>query len=108
MFAEVAINIDAALEGTFHYHVPKDLSNVLSVGHLVEVEFGRRLAQAIVIDFSGSAPVEETKPIIGLIDADPVVRPWQVEFAYWLSRQYLAPLNTCLRQMLPPAGSLNE
>jgi primosomal protein N' (replication factor Y) len=102
MFVEVAVNIEAALEGTFHYHVPNDLTGLLTVGHLVEVEFGRRLAQAIIIGLSESSPVEETKPIIALIDEAPVVRPWQIELAQWLSRQYLTPLNSCLRHMIPP------
>lgn len=102
MFAELAINIEAPLENTFHYHVPSDLEQRLQVGHLVEVEFGRRLAQGIVLDFHKSAPVEETKPIISLIDPRPVVRPWQIDLAQWMSRYYLSPLNAALRLMLPP------
>lgn len=102
MFAITVINIEAPLEGTFHYHVPADLQPILEVGQLVEVDFGRRLAQAIVTGFSQEAPVEETKPIIALIDPLPVVRPWQIEFADWLSENYLTPLNACLRLMLPP------
>ncbi len=102
MFAITVINIEAPLAGTFHYHVPADLRPKLDVGHLVEVEFGRRLAQAIVIGFSQEAPVEETKPVIALIDSEPVVRSWQIDLALWLSEQYLTPLNACLRLMLPP------
>ncbi len=102
MYAELVINIEAGLESTFHYHVPADLRPFLRRGHLVEVEFGRRLAQGIVIDFSERAPVEETKPIISLIDEEPVVTPYQIALAQWMSREYLAPLNACLRLMLPP------
>ncbi len=102
MFAELVINIEAPLEGTFHYDVPTDLRPKLRVGHLVEVEFGRRLAQGIILRFDDTAPVEETKPIIALIDEKPVVFWWQIELAQWLSRTYLAPLNACLRLMLPP------
>jgi primosomal protein N' (replication factor Y) len=102
MFAELVINIEAALTGTFHYDVPRDLRPLLRVGHLVEVEFGRRLAQGIVIGFAAEAPVEDTKPVLSLIDEQPVVWPWQIELARWLSEQYLAPLNSCLRLMLPP------
>ena len=102
MYAELAINIEAPLEGTFHYDVPRDMAQSLAVGHLVEVEFGRRLAQGIILAFDQSAPVEETKPVIALIDAEPVVRPWQIDLARWLSEQYLTPLNACLRLMLPP------
>ncbi|MEZ4594384.1 MAG: primosomal protein N' [Chloroflexota bacterium] len=102
MFAELVINIEAPLEGTFHYHVPSDLRPKLRVGHLVEVEFGRRLAQGIILRFDDTAPIEDTKPIIALIDEKPVVFWWQLELAQWLSQTYLAPLNGCLRLMLPP------
>ena len=100
MFARVVINIEAPLAHSFHYFVPGDLRSSLAVGHLVEVEFGRRLAQAIVIALEDQAPVEETKPIIGIIDDVPVVKWWQIDLAIWLSEHYLAPLNSCLRLML--------
>ena len=102
MFAELVINVEVPLEGTFHYDVPRDLAAQLQVGQLVEVEFGRRLAQGIVVAFAKEAPVEETKPIIALIDEEPVVRPWQIQVAQWMSEAYLTPLNACLRLMLPP------
>ncbi|GIK56425.1 MAG: primosomal protein N' [Chloroflexi bacterium] len=102
MFAELVINIEAPLESTFHYHVPRDLQRMLRVGHLVEVEFGQRLAQGVIIAFDDTAPVEETKPIIALIDPEPVLYWWQIELAQWLSQRYLSPLNSCLRLMLPP------
>ncbi|MCP4428489.1 MAG: primosomal protein N' [Chloroflexi bacterium] len=102
MFAELVINIEAPLEGTFHYHVPTDLRPSLRIGHLVEVEFGRRLAQAIIIAFDDKSPVEETKPVIALIDEEPVIRPYQIQLAQWMSQTYLAPLNGCIRLMLPP------
>jgi primosomal protein N' (replication factor Y) len=105
MFAEVVINLEAGLEGTFHYNVPFDLRDRLQPGHLVEVEFGRQMAQAIVIDRSGSSPVPHTKPIIAVIDPLPVVRPWQIALARRLSERYLTPLNLCLRLMLPPGLS---
>ncbi len=72
-FAEVVVNVEVPLSDAYHYHVPADLRPEIRVGHLVEVEFGRRLAQGIVIGFSDTAPVEETKPIIGLIDPQPVL-----------------------------------
>jgi primosomal protein N' (replication factor Y) len=102
MFAELIINIEAALQSTFHYDVPYDLRPILQIGHLVEVEFGRRLAQGIIVGFDKTAPVDDTKPIISLVDENPVVWPWQIELAQWLTKQYLAPLNSCLRLMLPP------
>ena len=101
-YAEVVVNVEAALSDAYHYHVPSDMRATLRVGHLVEVEFGRQLAQGIVVAFAGSTPVEETKPIISLIDPEPVLWPWQIDLARWLSYRYMAPLNACFRLLLPP------
>lgn len=102
MFAELVINIEAPLENSFHYDVPTDMRQTLRVGHLVEVEFGRRLAQGVIIAFSKEAPVPDTKPIIALVSDDPVLFPWQIELGQWMSTHYLAPLNSCLRLLMPP------
>lgn len=102
MYAELVVNVEAPLAGTFHYHVPADLAEQVRVGQLVEVEFGRILAQGIIITLADSAPIAETKPLIALVDETPVVYPWQIELARWLSSAYVTPLNACLRLMLPP------
>jgi primosomal protein N' (replication factor Y) len=101
-YAEVVINVEVALSDSYHYHVPSDMRSELRVGHLVEVEFGPNLAQGIIVGFAEAAPVDETKPIISLIDPEPVLWPWQIELARWLSRRYMAPLNACFRLLLPP------
>lgn len=101
-YAEVVVNVEVALSDSYHYHVPSDMRSDLRVGHLVEVEFGRKLAQGIVVAFSETAPVEDTKPVISLIDPEPVLWPWQIDLARWLSRRYMAPLNACFRLLLPP------
>ena len=102
MYAELVINIEASLSGTFHYHVPSDLEHHLQIGHLVEVEFGRRLAQGIIIGFTETSPVPDTKPIITLVEEEPVINQWHIDLAFWLSKTYLTSLNSCVRLMLPP------
>lgn len=103
MFAEIVVNIEAPLQGTFHYSVPRDLTGRLKIGHLVEIEFGKRLAQGIVVQIAPQIELEleEIKPIINIIDPQPVVTPWQISAAGWLSQAYLTPLNSSLRLFLP-------
>ena len=104
-YAQIVINLDAPLESSFHYHLPADLQGTVEPGHLVEVEFGPRLAQGIVIGLDTQSPVPETKPVIALVIPDPVLSSVQIELAQWLSQTYLAPLIDCLRLMLPPGLS---
>ncbi len=104
-YAKVVINLDAPLESSFHYHLPADLEETIEAGHLVEIEFGSRLAQGIVIALDDQSPVPETKPIIALIMPDPILSPRQLALARWLSQTYLASMINCIRLMLPPGIS---
>ena len=96
---------DNPLAMTFHYHIPPHLAGQLQPGHLVAVPFRTQQLMAIVVSLSDVSPVDTTRPIGGLLDPDPVVTPAQIELAYWLSREFLAPINTCLRTFLPPGSN---
>jgi primosomal protein N' (replication factor Y) len=103
MYAEVLVNLP--VEGTFHYHIPPDFAGRLQIGHLVEVSFGNRRAQGVVLALTQDAPVSKTKPVDGLLDHIPVVDGRQLALARWLSETYLTPLADCVRLMLPPGLS---
>lgn len=103
VYAEVIVNLP--VEGTFHYHIPAQLAGRLRVGHLVEVSFGRQKAQAVILGFSLHAPVETTKPVIRLIDHEPIISDKQLRLAEWLCQTYLTPLAECLRLFIPPGLS---
>ncbi len=86
----------------FHYHIPSELEGALRPGHLVWVPFGSRRLQGIVLALDEESPVAETKPILGLVYSRPILRPYQVELARWISRTYLAPLHLSMEMMFPP------
>lgn len=100
MFVEVAVNLPP-VRGTFHYHLPNELIDHVTPGHLVTVSFGHRRVQGVVISLSDKSPVAETKPIEILIDPLPVLTTVQLELAHWIAEATLAPLNECLQIMLP-------
>lgn len=100
MYAEVAIN--APVTGTFHYHIPPELDGKIQSGSLVQVAFGTAMQPGIVVALDEHSPVEETKPILDLLDPDPVMTPQQIDLARWMSRAYLAPLGACMWLWLPP------
>lgn len=101
MFAEVVVNVPQ-VGSSFHYSIPPELSDRLSVGQLVVVPFGKQRVQGIVVAFVEEPEVDEVKPVLGAVDPAPVLTPAQVDLAYWLSHHYVAPLVDCLTLMLPP------
>jgi primosomal protein N' (replication factor Y) len=86
----------------FHYEIPANLSDSIQVGNLIQVPFGPREVQALVVALSGQAPVEQLKSVIKLLYAGPVLTPQQIDLGLWASKRYLCPLIDCLRLMLPP------
>jgi primosomal protein N' (replication factor Y) len=109
MYAEIAVNV-AHLSGTFHYEIPRDLEKQLRAGHLVTVPFSGREAQGVVVAVSDESPVdgvprERVKPVIGLVDPEPVLTRAQLDLAYWIAHTYLVSLIDALTLMLPPGLS---
>ena len=90
------------LSRAFHYSIPPILKEKVAIGQLVQVPFGPRRLQGIVVGLSDRAPVPETRDIEEIVDPEPVLLPIQIELARWISSYYLAPLIHCLRLMLPP------
>jgi primosomal protein N' (replication factor Y) len=87
---------------TFHYSVPSELQEQVSLGQLVVVPFGRRRLQGVIFGFDDSSPVAETKELYEIADLTPVLSPHQMELASWISEYYLAPLIDAVLLMLPP------
>ncbi len=100
--AEGPENKYGPLSLAFHYSIPPALQEKVAVGQLVQVPFGPRRLQGIVVGLTDRAAVPETRDIEEVFDSEPVVSPLQIELARWISGYYLAPLIHCLRLMLPP------
>jgi len=86
----------------FHYSIPPAFAETVAIGQLVQVPFGPRRLQGIVVGLTDRAAVPETRDIEEIVDPEPVLLPVQIELARWISSCYLAPLIDCLRLMLPP------
>lgn len=103
-YAEVAVN--AAVQGTFHYHVPPTMDAALRIGHLVRVGFGTAMQPAIVVAIHEQLPQHlatiKTKPILEILDLIPVMTPQHIALGLWMSEHYLASPGACLWLMLPP------
>ncbi|MFA4836143.1 MAG: primosomal protein N' [Dehalococcoidia bacterium] len=99
-YVEVAVNAPVAWPRTFTYALPENSS--VSTGSAVWVPFGKRLLQGVVFNITDHSPVEETRPIVRIIDSQPLLSQNQVELARWISEHYLSPLFDAAALMLPP------
>ncbi len=121
MFAEIVVNRpthrrpqpgddpgyrDAWYLVTYTYRLPSHLQDKVRPGHLVLVPLGASNALGIVVALTDALPEHLTETAIRdvaeVLDPLPVVTPVQIELAYWIANQYLAPLSETFRLMLPP------
>ncbi len=99
-YAEVSVNSPVARRRTFSYAIPPGLN--VEVGQAVWVPFGDKLLQGIVLGLSRYPAVAETREIGGIIESRPLLFPWQVALARWISDYYLSPLFEAVALMVPP------
>jgi primosomal protein N' (replication factor Y) len=103
-FVEIAVNV-SHISKSFHYHLPPEFEGQIDIGHLVTVPFGRQTVQGVVLNIVQDPTVPRTKPVLEILDPEPVLTAAQIELAYDLSKQTLAPLASCISLMLPPGLS---
>lgn len=100
MYAEIAVN--AAVNQSFDYAVPSELTTRIQVGQLVQIPFGTAVQHGIILALRDHTEIPNTKPIQAILDPLPVVNLSQIALARWMSDRYLAPIGSCLWLMLTP------
>ena len=98
---EVAVDAPGATK-TYDYTVPSRLVPV-EPGEAVLVEFGKRQALGIVLGSSTDVVDLKLKPLQARVHAGgPLLPPLMLDFARWISAEYLASPAAVLRSMVPP------
>ena len=103
-YVDVAIN-HSQISGTYHYHLPPELTQVVMPGSLVIVPFGSQRVQGLVLGFVETPDVADTRPVEELVDDQPALTAAQIELAHWIADETLSPLGACVDLMLPPGLS---
>jgi primosomal protein N' (replication factor Y) len=99
-YLEVVVNSPGGRHNTFVYsHEP---GSGATVGSLLLVPFGAAQAQAIVVGLPDEPPDLPIRPILSLLDSEPVVSANQIALAHWIAGHYCSPLLEALLPMLPP------
>jgi len=108
MFAEVIIPL--ALPKNYTWHVPDEMLDMISVGCRVEVNLGKNKKYAgIVKRIHNEKPTSfEPKEIINVLDPQPVVQKYQLQFWSWMADYYMCSEGEVMAAALPSHFKLSS
>jgi len=107
MFAEIIIPL--ALPKNYTWHVPENFREGVHVGCRVEVNLGKNKKYAgIVKRLSTEKPSFEVKDILNVLDPEPVVQPYQLQFWEWLAEYYMCTEGEVMAAALPSHFKLSS
>ncbi|HMD84684.1 MAG TPA: primosomal protein N' [Terriglobia bacterium] len=96
----VEIAVMAAIRNTLTYLVPDSFT--VRPGQRVQVPLATRKATGIVLRAGSSLPPGiAARPILRLLDTEPVLTPELLELGLWIADYYVAPIGEVFRAMLP-------
>lgn len=100
-YAEVILPLP--LYSTYTYAVPHELSDTLARGSRVYVQFGpKKFYTGIVESLHDTKPEGyEIKPIVAILDNEPVVKAPQIRFWKWISDYYLCSVGEVYKAAIP-------
>ncbi len=100
-----AVAIPVPLGQSFSYSVPAALAERVCPGARVLCEFGRRKVTGVVLALHDAPPegvdAAKLKPVVAVLDSEPVLPLELLRFLEELARYYLAPIGEVLRLALP-------
>ena len=108
MFADIILPV--SVPNTYTYGVPIEFHDELKIGQRVEVEFGKRKRYAgVVVKIHNQQPEHyQTKPILSVIDHEPLIKIHQLKFWKWMSTYYMANIGDVCNAALPSALRLSS
>jgi len=98
MLIDVAFNLP--LYQSFTYSA-KDADGFLQPGMRVVAPFGRKILTGIVTALNVQSMFPGIRPVIDIVDTEPLIRPASFRLAQWISEYYMAPLGQVLILFLP-------
>jgi len=100
-FADIIIPL--AVKGRFTYKIPEILSQAISIGVSVLVQFGnRKIYSGIVVKLHNTAHSGKAiREIIRIVDPQAVVNETQLKFWRWLSEYYMCSEGEVMKAAMP-------
>ena len=103
LFYQIAL--PRAVYGVFDYLPPEQQTTAGTPGMLAKVSFGPQTLVGVIVNVTqhSQVPKKKQKPILTLLDSQPVIPPIMLELAQWIANYYHYPLGLTLAHMMPKA-----
>jgi len=107
IWAEVVLPLPLA--HTYTYHIPEQWATQVQRGVRVEVPFGKgKYYAGLVWRVHNTKPSHPTKPILSVLDAQPIVSEPQLQLWEWIATYYAATLGEVMDVALPTYFKLSS
>src|SRR5262245_7353820 len=102
--AILRVALDVPLRRLFDY-LPPRATVLVEPGMRVRVPFGRQKLVGVVVEeaHESELPVEKLKPVLEVIDAEPLLDPAALSLLKWAAEYYHHPIGEVLSAALPKA-----
>jgi primosomal protein N' (replication factor Y) len=98
----VSVAVPLGAGSLFSYEVPESMEKLVHPGGRVLVQFGNRHLVGLVTGFEQNSDLSGLKPLLSILDPEPVMPESLLQLGKWLSWYYMAPPGEMFRCMLPP------
>ena len=98
----VDVILPRPLDGFFTYAISSDMSSGVKLGIRVLVPFGAsKTCTAMVVRMHDDKPAFETKQVLQVVDAMPMLLPQQLDLWKWIAQYYMSPIGDVYTAALP-------
>lgn len=104
LIAQVAVEVSSyTFDKPYSYRIPDSLADEVKPGVRVTVPFGagNRKKQGMVLNVGTDSELEKIKPILTVLDKEPILNEEMLKLALWLKDNTFCTLFDAVRTMLP-------
>ena len=107
-FADVALPLP--IPQRFTYRIPSEFLDLVKPGIRVIVQFGRQKVVTGLVDKVHQNPPEvyTAKPLLDILDSEPIVTPPQIQMMKWLNEYYMCTYGEVLNAGFPSGLKLSS
>ncbi|MDP2944757.1 MAG: primosomal protein N', partial [Atribacterota bacterium] len=99
-YAEIVI-LEYNFDKIFHYSIPQDLKDRISLGSRVTIPFRGKVTTGCVVGFLAESDVKNLKDIVQITDKKPLLTPQVIRLTKWMSNYYLCSWEKILNYAIP-------